>query len=505
MDNLIEKYIDLGWSIIPVGKDKIPAIPWKQHQTAKSSIQTVKAWMRQGHGLGLVTGKISGVVVVDDDRKKHNLNEWGFTSPLEVTTRSGGKHYYFKYQEGLGNTTNESIYVDVRGDGGYVVLPPTAGYEWAEFIDFADLPELTPEMIDLLYRDNKKGERVELSEGVGITEGGRDDGLLRLANSLCNNYPPSEWESAVLPIMVGINNTYSPPLDDASVLRIFDQATRFVKTNPKTTDAANAPLTIGQISSERINEREMEKDAPSTGYDQLDKLIKGFVPGHVYTTTGHTNVGKTAVCANFAYNVAQQGKRVLYIALEPDRSIVDYLATIHRKKLFDDLTNEDLQQDFGGIYFYGKEHIRTLESLTKTLEESERYDLVIVDHVGYFISGGNNTTQAQADAMKTIAGLAKQQKCAIILIQHPRKSTSTNRDEPMSEFQISGSAAFIQDATDVLILERNAKQDTETGAFEYTGSGWIKVAKAKSGRNGICKISFHEGKALITERGDYEF
>lgn len=502
---MLEKYFALNWSLIPVSENKRPAVPWKKYQSTRANISQVKSWLNQGFGIGLVTGKISGIVVVDDDRTKHGLNEWGFSSPLEVKTQSGGKHYYYAYEPNMGNTSNHDLHIDIRGDGGYVILPPTNGYEWQTFADFVDLKPLDPNLKELLYRSDKRGERVNLTESVGISQGGRDDSLLRLANSLCNHYPKDTWEDEVLPLLAKVNETYNPPLAEVDVLKIYTQATNFVSSRPKSTDAAVAPLSFSQIVDDRIEEREMEQGAPSTGFKGLDDFIKGFLPGHVYTTTGDTNVGKTALCANFALNVASQDRRVLYLALEPDRSIVDYLASIFNRKRYDDLTQDDLKANFGPIFFYGKEHVRTLDSLVKTLQDNERFDLVIVDHVGYFVSGGNNTTQQQADAMKVIASIAKQKRCAIILIQHPRKRSKTNRDEPLSEFDISGSAAFIQDATDVLIVERNRKIDEETGHFEYLDTGYIKVMKSKSGKNGVCSINFHQDKALITERSAYEF
>ena len=55
-----------------------------------------------------------------------------FLDTLCSITPSKGMHYFFKYpKDGIGS--NAGIVgkgIDIRGDGGYVVLPPSPGYHW---------------------------------------------------------------------------------------------------------------------------------------------------------------------------------------------------------------------------------------------------------------------------------------------------------------------------------------------------------------------------------------
>ena len=55
------------------------------------------------------------------------------------------------------------------------------------------------------------------------------------------------------------------------------------------------PNSLDTIKNKRLLERELEKTAPLTGYEDLDRIIKGFIPGHVYTVTGVTNDGSTGM------------------------------------------------------------------------------------------------------------------------------------------------------------------------------------------------------------------
>lgn len=85
--------------------------------------------------IGLPTGKRSGVVVLDIDRKNGvdglaNLRAIGVDpfqlSPVVAQTPSGGLHFFMRYGGPLKNSAGLlAAGVDVRGDGGIVILPPS--------------------------------------------------------------------------------------------------------------------------------------------------------------------------------------------------------------------------------------------------------------------------------------------------------------------------------------------------------------------------------------------
>jgi hypothetical protein len=98
--------------------------------------------------LALRTGSASGLVVIDIDPDAGgtpSLSQFvaqGVTPPTRfVRTGSGGLHLYYRYPTGQRVPSSQSRIgagIDVRGDGGYVVLPPSLHprtrrpYEWAD-------------------------------------------------------------------------------------------------------------------------------------------------------------------------------------------------------------------------------------------------------------------------------------------------------------------------------------------------------------------------------------
>ena len=109
--------------------------------------------------IGIVTGEISNLIVLDID-PKHGGNssldrlerQFGqLPETIEAKTGGEGRHLYFAHPGGLiRNRTGLAQGVDLRGDGGYIVAPPSVhpigrAYVWAagrspEDIALAALP-----------------------------------------------------------------------------------------------------------------------------------------------------------------------------------------------------------------------------------------------------------------------------------------------------------------------------------------------------------------------------
>ncbi|MCM3746561.1 DUF927 domain-containing protein [Paenibacillus pasadenensis] len=161
------KYLQRGWSVIPLHpRDKKPAISWQSFSTKHPSRDLVTAWFKGNErNIGIPTGAVSGIIVLDIDKAKKEGDADGFASlalieadrgalpdTLTATTGSGGRHYVFKHPGGtLTNFSRKKIGIDFRGDGGFIVvapsLHPSGGvYEWNNDLEPADCPEWLAEL-----------------------------------------------------------------------------------------------------------------------------------------------------------------------------------------------------------------------------------------------------------------------------------------------------------------------------------------------------------------------
>lgn len=522
---IFEKYInEYGWSVIPVrfmtdekGKvNKIPRVTsWKEFMTRKPTEADLDAWFATSEpdGIGLVTGEVSGIVAVDIDSAENPIQ---ISSALvSKSAFSGGRHYLYRWTEAIRNTVRiEGMPIDFRGDGGFVVLPPSEFmgkmYSW-ESLDFANLSYLPAEIKQMLTTERVKTKTYTYTGDQSnplpdAYEGSRNHTAAQVAGLILADVKPRLWQTVAWHGFQEWNEKQChPPLPDHELRSVWESIMR-AEANTIVSEATEEvldiprPLKMTEVAKKRLVERELESEAPSTGYPELDTYIKGFIPGHVITFTGDTNVGKTTICCNFAHRVSKQGKKVLYFALEPENTIVDYLASVRTGRRFDQLTEVDLSYDDPNIDVYGKEQIGRVEDMIKVVDALPRYDLVIIDHIGYFTTGGLNLNNKQADVMKMLSALAKQKQTAILLVAHIRKRM--NRGLQIHEDDISGSAAFKQDATEVLIVTRNSEEDEDRNTV-YTDEGLISVRKTKTGGGqGSVKIHFKPGSALIQDAGD---
>jgi hypothetical protein len=155
------RYAERGWPIMPLwsrygdecgcgdadcksqGKHPIGHLVPNGFKDASTDRKTIGRWWHEypDAGIGMPTGAKSGMIVIDIDSKKGRdgtiaLGKLRQLSPLPETrtalTPSGGQHLYFKNPGGIRSSTDKlGVGLDVRGDGGYVVLPPSYGlYKW---------------------------------------------------------------------------------------------------------------------------------------------------------------------------------------------------------------------------------------------------------------------------------------------------------------------------------------------------------------------------------------
>jgi hypothetical protein len=125
--------------VFPVRGDKHPLTRWRRGgpgELPSTDPEQIRAWWSRWPTamIGAPTGEASGFVVLDIDCHGDTdgfatLAARGWTIPadaVEVTTPSGGAHFFFRAEAGISNSAGRiGPGIDVRGEGGFVVLPPS--------------------------------------------------------------------------------------------------------------------------------------------------------------------------------------------------------------------------------------------------------------------------------------------------------------------------------------------------------------------------------------------
>jgi Bifunctional DNA primase/polymerase, N-terminal/Primase C terminal 1 (PriCT-1) len=187
--------------------------------------------------VAIATGKASGVFVVDVDSidaeaELHRLeDQHGPLPPTVESITPRGRHVYFKMPAVPVRNSAGKIApgIDVRGDGGYALAPPSItarAYCWSvdAASEFAGAPDWLLARITAAPNGNRRDAALPAATdwsaliAVGASEGQRDTTLTRLAGYLlCHRIDPF----VALGLLESFNATRcSPPLPPQDIRRI---------------------------------------------------------------------------------------------------------------------------------------------------------------------------------------------------------------------------------------------------------------------------------------------
>lgn len=149
----------LGFSTFPVERGgKRPLMKWERFQSERPDLATLEQWAQRETNVGIATGAVSGLLVLDLDSAEAVAEAKALGLPDTLTVRTGkGLHAYFKHPGGkVGNRAGIKPGWDIRGDGGYVVGPGSLHpsgrrYEWDNppgLFDLAPVPNWLASMLE---------------------------------------------------------------------------------------------------------------------------------------------------------------------------------------------------------------------------------------------------------------------------------------------------------------------------------------------------------------------
>ena len=284
--------VTLGDEALGYAKKSIPVFPCKPgrkepltpngHKDASTDPERIRAWWSRwpDANIAMPTGKRSGWVVVDVDPEHcgydslAELHEEGHELPLTATikTGGGGVHHYLRCPEGVEIRNSAGKLgpgLDIRGEGGYVVVPPsvTEGpYEVLHKRPPAEAPEW---LLETLRGPSRTPEsnvatiprraKVEAGlEGPEIGEGERNTTLYKIA---CSLRARGHGRGEILEALERVNRERcSPPLAGEELSKIAKSAARHApgNTSPEVTPEVLAAL-------DAIEADIMRRDWPGVG------------------------------------------------------------------------------------------------------------------------------------------------------------------------------------------------------------------------------------------------
>ena len=424
------------------------------------------------NAIGLVTGKISGVTVLDWDGKE----ECPYRSPVMVKTISGGKHIYFKYKEGVKNTVrvggNE---LDVRGEHGFVVIPPSEfdshSYTWEVNGNLEDrlkeLPEFPPleDKKDSLVGMNNVPPPLDVRDSLNVPVGARDDRLYRLACSVLQKHPEDiAWEliQAVAQKYEDFGRSFTE--DDARAK--YQNAYNFLKARGNLyiqRERSSVDIEAGAGSKEKTHltidfEPKLLSELEKNNY-QIEWLWDGFLArGHITLLSALWKAGKTTLlaelfrCMQEEITLAGQKThkcKVLFLSEERESQ---WVLRREEKKL--SLPIHILCNPLKRKLKY-EEWVAWIEKAANYCTENE-ISLAVIDTMTTFSSVTDENDSSQVNAALLPLNYFREKNIAVLLVHHFRKSGGNEGTASR------GSGALMSYADVIMEFSRLEPEDTNS-------------------------------------------
>lgn len=251
---------------------------WGQSATI-DPVQITKWFENKPFNIGLVTGKSSGIWVLDVDNDKGGettldelIEQHGMlTETLRVKT-GNGIHYYFKYpdESEISNSAKKlGEGLDVRGGGGYVVAPGSTHhtgvvYEWIDNPDVTTVKKAPRWLLQkIIAKQKEKFTAPKLNDQqfdrtfYEILEGKRGQTLFSTFS--CHLRDKNISKEIVKYICFAVNACYcKPPLEDEKILSIVDSAFKYPKRPSRFRRISDSAQLIHDLLESRSEELQEE-------------------------------------------------------------------------------------------------------------------------------------------------------------------------------------------------------------------------------------------------------
>ncbi|MBX9790029.1 MAG: bifunctional DNA primase/polymerase [Pirellulales bacterium] len=345
-------YAKTGWRVLPVHAfadglctcdDEQCHSPAKHPITtngckdATTDVETINRWWRETNGMAnvaIATG--NGLLVLDVDAKSDGLSSLAElerangTLPLTpmVETGGGGRHYFFSCpaETSIGNRAAIVQGIDVRGEGGYVVAPPSlhasgSQYRWATPDDtpLAQVPYWLLELLAKPRTPSNNGAVVstklltvphDLVSDPGTPEGQRHTRLCQLVGV---HLARGEAAEDVLALALAWSERCQPPIDFADVHRVVNDLSAMKPLAADEHDEAIESIPLPEARA-----------WPALGNDALHGLA-GEV---VRTIEPHTEADAVAILVSLLVSVGNYVGRRAWYRVEGDRHHANLFACL---------------------------------------------------------------------------------------------------------------------------------------------------------------------------------
>lgn len=474
------EYAELGFEVFPiVPQGKNPATEHGLKDATRDPEQIRKWWQANPYyNIAIRCGGPSHLTVIDEDldeekgkfgtenMRQYEREHGAFPETITVLTPRGGRHRYYladtEYRNG--QSSNGVEFVDVRGEGGYVLAPPSVGPNGREYVWEDDprdgevsiarvIPGSSLEEFLGATKARKKQDGQQSAEIGKIPDGQRTSSLMRLVGTLVDKgLSPDAIKAAVREENF---RRCEPPLsDDELEMQVFPALDRgWLPTKPYTEGRVVPGLPVP------VELSEMLADLPPLDPVLVDGVLR---KGHKMLISGPSKAGKSFALMELAIAIAEGTEwlgaqctkgRVMYINMEiSDASCYNRFAKIYEAKGLD---------PSGNISVWGlRGYSMPISKLApQIIGRCKDYTAIIIDPLYKVMEGADeNSNSDVARMVGYFDQIARDTGASVIYAHHFAKGNAGDRN---TIDRGAGAGTFSRDPDAILTLTQIDYEDEE--------------------------------------------
>lgn len=257
---------------------------------------------------------------------------------------------------------------------------------------------------------------------------------------------------------------------------------------------------------------------PLNGWTNFNRMTGGLRPREFSIFCGPTGAGKSLWLANLTAKLIEQNQKVFVAPIEIGE--VDFTKMVlsvlgghdfisgepadeeSRNRLHWTLKNyqDKIINNLVVTTYSSRVDIDEFIDLMKFVQDTHEANIMIVDNLNFMLKparGGDQTLEMDETVHKFVQAV-KVIPMHIFLVMHPRKTVD---GKIVSEFDIKGSSTAVQEATNILLMNRITKEEQENYALTPYDREFVFKKLRKRGKfvNQVFYMRNEDGKGRYTE------
>ncbi len=441
-------------------------------RSASKDLSKLKDWWRQypQANIAIATGKVSNIVVLDVDPRHggfDSLAKYSLPQTMKARTGGGGEHYFFRPGEReIRNSAGKlGAGLDIRGDSGYVVAPPSnhlqGVYEWENWDQIAEMPEFfrvfsafrgenSEKELSTNHTKNTK-HQPNYDTSAFFPAGTRNNELASLAGTMRRR---GFGESAIRQaLLIENQERCQPPLAAAEVKEIAGSISRYKSGKNCRGEACPRPPVEpkGQEGQARVLPLQGDlkvwnlNEFLSRSFETKENMCFEAGRGDLVMLAARTNGGKSTLLRNCLLSLAtgrkfapfvpeQRPRRVMLLDFEADEAELQRDLLVMTRD-FSLPERELLAENFRlipkgfvrGEMFQLNRHFNLAHSIIK----EHLSEVIVIDNISsaFTLNDENNNAEVTGKVVKPLFKLAQTSGAAVVFAHHIGKMSEISRDE----------------------------------------------------------------------------